>query len=140
MKPIRFATLLRQRHQHKCYPVNFSKFLLYRTAPGDCFSSWKCDRSNMVLELVVLKISGKSNIWQFFFATLEAAGKLKIFNENFIHQRGVGLKNRAPRTLKSNAQTVLNRDLLDGYFLLYNNSFPYENTITACSCSNCKKM
>ena len=32
---LRFATLLKKRLLHRCFPVNFAKFL--RTFPDDCF-------------------------------------------------------------------------------------------------------
>ena len=38
---LRLPTLLKKRLKHRCFPVNFVKFLrapFYRTRPGECFS------------------------------------------------------------------------------------------------------
>ena len=55
---LRPATLLKMRFWHRCFPVNFAKFLrepFYRKPPGDCLcrSSSEAMRDNITLLLMM---------------------------------------------------------------------------------------
>ena len=56
---VRPTTLLKKRLRHKCFPVNFVKFLeyfLYRTTPGNCFCH-SCNHVIVCLYKIELYIS-----------------------------------------------------------------------------------